>query len=150
MPYRRRFGWVRIYMARRFRCSQCSSDTYDVYYDNPGLIPQVHWPPVEVSETTPRTLDKDRGDSTVGDIRNFIVEYINSDVMVCLRLCPVLVPLSSFPLRSAGPPGGPEHCNSRSNKGGTLFVYDLLRLHPLMRWCIRRSVHEARHAVVRQ
>jgi hypothetical protein len=51
---------------------------------------------MEVGESTPRTLDKDRGDVTVEDICDFIVEYINSDVMVCLRLCPVLVPLSSF------------------------------------------------------
>jgi hypothetical protein len=51
---------------------------------------------MEVGESTPRTLDKDRGDVTVEDICDFIVEYINSDVMVCLRLCPVLVLLSSF------------------------------------------------------
>jgi hypothetical protein len=57
VPCRGRFGWVRIYRAGRLRCSQRSSDTYDVYYNNPGLIPQVHWPPMQVSETTPRTLD---------------------------------------------------------------------------------------------
>jgi hypothetical protein len=51
---------------------------------------------MEAGESTPRTLDKDRGDATVEDICDFIVEYINSDVMVCLRLCPVLVPLSPF------------------------------------------------------
>jgi hypothetical protein len=48
---------------------------------------------MDVGESTPRTLDKD---ATVEDICDFIVEYINSDVMVCLRLRPVLVPLSSF------------------------------------------------------
>ena len=96
MPCRRRFGWVRIYVAGRLKCSQRYSDTYDVYYDNPGLIPQLHWPPMELGDSTPRTLDKDRGDATVEDICDFIVEYINSDVMVCLRLCPVLVPLSSI------------------------------------------------------
>jgi hypothetical protein len=48
------------------------------------------------NEGTPWTVDKDRGDATVEDICDFIVEYINSDVMVCLRLRPVLVPLSSF------------------------------------------------------
>jgi hypothetical protein len=51
---------------------------------------------MELGESIPRTLDKDRGDVTVEDICDFIVEYINSDVMVCLRLCPVLVPSSSF------------------------------------------------------
>jgi RNA-dependent RNA polymerase len=38
---------------------------------------------MEESESTPRTLDKD---ATVDDICDFVVEYINSDVMVCLRL----------------------------------------------------------------
>ncbi|KAF8486749.1 RdRP-domain-containing protein [Russula emetica] len=56
-------------------------DTYDVYYDNPGLIPQLHWPAMEMGDSTPRTLDEDREDATVDDICDFIVEYINSDVM---------------------------------------------------------------------
>jgi hypothetical protein len=51
---------------------------------------------MEMGDSTPRTLDEDREDATVDDICDFIVEYINSDVMVCLRLCPVLVLLSSF------------------------------------------------------
>jgi hypothetical protein len=51
---------------------------------------------MELGDSTPRTLDKDHGDATVQDICDFIVEYINSDVMVCLRLCPMLVPLNSF------------------------------------------------------
>jgi hypothetical protein len=48
---------------------------------------------MEAGDSTPRTLDKD---ATVEDICDFIVEYINSDVMVCLRLFSVLVPVSSF------------------------------------------------------
>jgi len=53
---------------------------------------------MDENESTPWTLDKDREDATVEDICDFIVEYINSDVMVRLRFCPVLVPsLSSFP-----------------------------------------------------
>ena len=96
MPCGRQFGWVRIYIAGRLKCSQRSSDTYDVYYDNPGLIPPLHWPPMKESESTPWTLDKDCGDATVEDICDFIVEYINSDVLVCLRLLSVFVPLSSF------------------------------------------------------
>lgn len=84
------------YLVGRLKFSQRSSDTFDVYYENPGLIPQVHWPPMEVGNSTPRTLDKDSEDATVEDICDFIVEYINSDVMVCLRLCPMLVPLTSF------------------------------------------------------
>jgi hypothetical protein len=114
------------------KCSQCFSDTYDVYYDNPGLIPQLHWPPMEAGESTPRTLDKDRGDATVEDICDFIVEYINSDVMVCFRLCLVLV-FSGSSLRSTGPPVGPAHRNCRSIKGGTLFVYALTASSPIDR-----------------
>src|SRR6266849_9050212 len=96
MPCRGRFRWVRIYIVGRPKSSQRSSDTYDVYYDNPGLIPKVHWHPMEAGDSTPRTLDKDHGDATVEDICDFIVEYINSDVMVCLRLFPMLVPVGSF------------------------------------------------------
>ena len=79
-------------MAGRLKYSQRSSDTYDIYYDNPGLIPQVHWPPMEAVESNPRMLDEDRGDATVEDICDFIVEYINSDVMVCLHLALCLYP----------------------------------------------------------
>lgn len=39
---------------------------------------------MEPGDSTPRTLDKDQGDATVEDICDFIVEYINSDVMVCV------------------------------------------------------------------
>lgn len=87
---------MRIYMAEHLKFSQHFSDTYDVYYENPGLIPPLQTDPMEKIESSPWKLDKDRGDATVEDICDFIVEYINSDVMVCLRLCPVLVPLSPF------------------------------------------------------
>jgi hypothetical protein len=46
--------------------------------------------PVGEYISAPWTLDEERGDATVNDICDFIVEYINSDVMVCLR--PMLVP----------------------------------------------------------
>ena len=96
MPCWRRFGWVRIYLAEHLKCLQLSSDMYDIYYENPGLIPQFQTDPMEVNKCTPWTLDGNRGDATVEDICDFIVEYINNDVMVCLRLCPMLVHLSSF------------------------------------------------------
>jgi RNA-dependent RNA polymerase len=41
--------------------------------------------PADENDSTPRTLDENRGDATVEDICDFIVEYINSDVMVCIR-----------------------------------------------------------------
>jgi hypothetical protein len=58
----------------------------------------------------PWTLDEGRGDATVEDICDFIVEYINSDVMVYSR--PLLVLLSSLTLWLTGPPGGQayHHC----------------------------------------
>jgi len=62
-------------------------DTYDVYYENQGLIPQLQIDPMEDSESTPWTLPEDHGDATVEDICDFIVEYINSDVMVRLSPC---------------------------------------------------------------
>ena len=91
-------------MGRRLKYSLRPSDTYDVYYDNPGLIPQLHWPPMELGDSTPRTLDKDRGDATIEDICDFIVEYINSDVMVCFPLSsPCFYRRVYFSLRSTGP-----------------------------------------------
>ncbi|KAI9452162.1 RdRP-domain-containing protein [Russula earlei] len=53
-------------------------DTYDVYYENQGLLPTVHTDPAEYPATPLRTLDRD---ATVEDICDFVVEYINSDVM---------------------------------------------------------------------
>ena len=51
---------------------------------------------MEAGDSKPWTLDEDHGDATVEDICDFIVEYINSDVMVCLCLFSVLVLVSSF------------------------------------------------------
>jgi hypothetical protein len=109
-------------MAGRLRCSQRSSDTYDVYYDNPGLIPQVDWPPMEVSESTPWTLDKDRGDATVEHICDFIVVYIDMMVSSPLPRACTLKFISPCDLQADR--------NCRSIKGGTLFVCDLPRPHP--------------------
>jgi RNA-dependent RNA polymerase len=113
------------YMARRLKYSQRSSDTHEVYYENPGLIPHVQTAPMEDNESTPWTVDKDRGDSTVEDICDFIVEYINSDVMVCPRLCPVLAPLSSFLSAIYSLLADRHIVIADQSKGGTLFVYDL-------------------------
>jgi hypothetical protein len=98
-------------MAGSCKRSQLSSDTYDIYYAsqglNQGLIPQVQTAPAEENTSAPWTLDERRGDATVEDICDFIVEYINSDVMVCLF--PMLVSLSSLFLQFIGSPGGPAH-----------------------------------------
>jgi RNA-dependent RNA polymerase len=65
--------------------SRFSSDTYDIYYGkaNPGLLPPVHADPAEYSAGETWTLEEGRGDVTVEDICDFIVQYIHSDVMVC-------------------------------------------------------------------
>ena len=59
-----------------------SSDTYDIYISNPALLPSVQQAPAPISEPNVRRLDDDQPDATVDDICKFIVEYINSDVMV--------------------------------------------------------------------
>jgi RNA-dependent RNA polymerase len=56
-------------------------DTYDIYHANQGLIPQVHTAAADENKSDPWTLDENRGDATVEDICDFIVKYINSDVM---------------------------------------------------------------------
>lgn len=115
VPCWRRFRWVRICMAGHRKFSQLSSDTYDIYYAGPGpnqdvnqgLIPQVQTAPADEYKSDPWMLDPEHDDATVEDICDFIVEYINSDVMVCFF--PALVPLSSYSLRIIGPFGGPAH-----------------------------------------
>ena len=110
-------------MTGRDKCSQLSSDMYDIYYANPDLIPRIQTGPADENINAPWTLHEERGDATVEDICDFIVEYINSDVMVCLL--PVLVPLSSLSLRFTEPPSGapPHHC--RSINGRNSFAYGL-------------------------
>ena len=98
VPCRRRFGWVCVCMTGRDKCSKLSSDTYDIYFANPGLIPTIQTAPADENINAPWTLHEERDDATVEDICDFIVEYINSDVMV--RLLPVLLSLNSFSLRS--------------------------------------------------
>jgi len=68
--------------TRYYKYSRFSSDTYDIYYANPGLIPSVQTEPADYPLSPPWTLEECRDDATVEDICDFIVEYINSDVMV--------------------------------------------------------------------
>ena len=62
-----------------------SSDTYDIYYANPELLTSRPAQPAEYPPGEVWTLSERRGDATVDDICDFIVEFINSDVMVCLN-----------------------------------------------------------------
>ena len=57
------------------------SDTYDIYYHNPELLPTVHDKSAEYASITPWELPDGR-ESTIDDICDFIVEYIHSDVLV--------------------------------------------------------------------
>ncbi|KAH9014013.1 RdRP-domain-containing protein [Lactarius hengduanensis] len=57
-------------------------DTYDIYYDNSALLPTIQAEPAAVGESNVWILEEGEPDATVGDICKFIVEYINSDVLV--------------------------------------------------------------------
>lgn len=56
-------------------------DTYDIYYANPDLLTSRPAQPAEYPPGEVWTLNERRGDATVDDICDFIVEFINSDVM---------------------------------------------------------------------
>ncbi|KAH8995451.1 RdRP-domain-containing protein [Lactarius akahatsu] len=58
-----------------------NGDTYDIYYDNPTLLPTIQADPADESMSNVWTLEDGEPDATIDDIRKFIVEYINSDVM---------------------------------------------------------------------
>jgi RNA-dependent RNA polymerase len=59
---------------------------------NPGLLPPIPAEPAEYPPGEVWTLDRD---ATVEDICDFIVQYINSDVLVCSSF--VLVIWCSYP-----------------------------------------------------
>ncbi|KAI0263469.1 RNA dependent RNA polymerase-domain-containing protein [Gloeopeniophorella convolvens] len=56
-------------------------DTFDIYWNNPQLLPTDYADAAEYPPGQVRRLPDDRPDATVDDICDFIVEYINSDVM---------------------------------------------------------------------
>jgi hypothetical protein len=58
-----------------------------VYYNNPALLPPLKACPADYPPGEVWTLDEGRGDATVKDICDFIVEYMNCDVMVRLWMC---------------------------------------------------------------
>ena len=57
-------------------------DTYDIFYANSALLPTTHADPAPLSDDNVWTLKESEPDATVEDICKFIVEYMNSDVMV--------------------------------------------------------------------
>lgn len=66
------------------------SDLYEVYQKF-----DFQTAPMDGNESTPWKLYEDHGDGTVRAISDFIVGYMNNDMMVRLNLYPMLVPLSS-------------------------------------------------------
>ena len=60
-----------------------SRDTYDIYHANPALFPTIQADPAPISTSSVWSLADNEPDATVDDICKFIVEYMNSDVMVC-------------------------------------------------------------------
>lgn len=60
-----------------------SRDTYDIYHANLALLPTIQADPAPISTSSVWSLADNEPDATIDDICKFIVEYMNSDVMVC-------------------------------------------------------------------
>ena len=74
--------WMGMCLSTRpRRRSRSSSDTYDIYYQNPTLLPGIQTRPAGHPPGEVWTLEEGR-QATIEDVCQFIVEYINSDVMV--------------------------------------------------------------------
>ena len=59
-----------------------SRDTHDIFYANPALLPTAHADPAPMYDSNVWVLKDSEPDATVEEICKFIVEYMNSDVMV--------------------------------------------------------------------
>jgi hypothetical protein len=92
--------------AEHCRRLQSSSDTYDVYYQNPALLPSIHTEPAEYPPGEVWTLEEGR-EATIEDVCQFIVEFINSDVMVRIyvQICVLSSALCYTALRAYWPIG---------------------------------------------
>ena len=74
--------WMGMRLSTRSRRRlRSSSDTYDIYYQNPALLPGIQTSPVGYPPGEVWTLEEGRQGS-IEEVCQFIVEYINSDVMV--------------------------------------------------------------------
>jgi hypothetical protein len=84
--------WMGMRLSTRPRKRlRYSSDTYDIYYQNPALLPSIQTRPADHPPGEVWTLEEGR-QASIEDVCQFIVEYINSDVMV-RRLHPSLPPV---------------------------------------------------------
>src|SRR6266851_106260 len=103
----------------RQSCSRSLSDTYNIYFRNSALLPTVLAAPANCPPSGVWTLDEGRGDATVDDIRNFIVEFMISDASVCHA--PSDTPLRTYTFMSrTGPTSRPPHGHCRSVNGAAL------------------------------
>ena len=75
-------GALYLYSGQSYGSQGYSRDTYDIYYANPALLPTIQADPAPESKSEVLMKEDGEPDVTVDDICKFIVEYINSDVMV--------------------------------------------------------------------
>ena len=98
-----------------------SRDTYDIYYANPALLPTIQADPAPMSESNVRRLEEGEPDATVDDICEFIVEYINSDVMVRSLLGDYALREAHTFVRTTGYASESAYYHCGSVQGVTLF-----------------------------
>jgi hypothetical protein len=58
------------------------SDVYNIYFGNPALLPTIRAAPASYPPSKVRTLDEGRDDATIDNIRDFVVEFMFSDVLI--------------------------------------------------------------------
>ncbi len=102
-----------------------SRDTYDIYFQNPALLPTIQAVPAEFEPSGVWTL-KEGEHATIEHICSFIVEYINSDVMV--RSLPCLCALSGAHafVRITGNASESAYHHRRSVKGMSSSMYGMI------------------------
>jgi hypothetical protein len=84
--------WMGTHLNTRHRGRLgSSSDTYDIYYQNPALLPSIQTRPADYPPGEVWTLEEGR-EATIEDVCQFIVEFINSDVMVRVYIPLCLLP----------------------------------------------------------
>ena len=58
------------------------SDTYNIYFGNSALLPTIRAAPADYPPSGVWALDEGRGDVTIDDVRDFVVEFMISDSAV--------------------------------------------------------------------
>ena len=77
-------GWVGFLVMRtkRYSYSGSFSDTYNIYFGNSALLPTIRAAPANYPPSEVWTVDEGRGDVTIDDVRDFVVEFMISDSAV--------------------------------------------------------------------